>query len=140
MDKYSKFNSEFFSENKDIKWFGKKGLLALNQEQNAEIVLSTGNVSGTYDRYKIKIVNKLEGLISDHVFKFDDYFSKRVDSRPDYKNGFAVIDHCFAPHEKGWYIAEPSKEETKKLAAMIFEYIEAYSITPAAKEKKSKTR
>ena len=114
-----KFNKEFFKTEKNIEWFGEKGISKRNENINATITIVTHGHSDQYEGYKVEIIHKNNGKIDSHYFPFNDYLKTRIDDRNDYKGKFEVSKHC----GKCWYIAIPKPKEVDEMVKIIFKYI-----------------
>lgn len=126
MATFEDFNREFFKNTEvasRIKWFGKKGILTIDEKRNAEIELCDYNYGGHYSGYVVKIVHKENGKISSQSFRFNDYLKGREDDRGHEQRGFEIISHCGI----NWYIAIPKNEEVDAMANKILEYVVVYS-------------
>jgi hypothetical protein len=126
--RYAKFNESFFSEyDQTIIWYDKKGVLKLNEEINVEITLVTGNITGRYEGYKVVLINKKSGIVTEHYFNFDTYMKKRIDNRSDYTQGFCILDNVVnEANDYYWYIAKPDPKEVTDMAQTIIGYIYLY--------------
>lgn len=124
---FEEFNKNFFRKYTDkTNHFDRKIVVKLNKILNATITLEIKNTSGHYAGYLVKIIHKTNGVIDSKFFHFDDYLTKRVDNRSDYKNGFVIIESCCKQSFAKWYIAVPNDEEILKMAETIWSYIELW--------------
>jgi hypothetical protein len=115
------FNENFFN-NKKIQWYDTKGILKINENLKAVIILSTLRISEHYEGYKISIVNKNGGKVDSIFLKFKDNLKTRVDNRPDYIGDFEIIEYC----QCDWYIAQPSRSDIDLMVKKIMKYINSW--------------
>lgn len=118
------FNERFFeidSNDKDyeINWFNDFGVIQLNNKINIEISLDDSKTVKSYDGYRIKIVHKDKGILSDKLFLFNDYMIKRIDDRQEIEQTFEVKANI----SNDWYIAIPDNNEIKKMKELIISFI-----------------
>lgn len=117
------FNERFFKGKRGLKWFDTKGVMKLNENLNAEIKLVTGMVHDHYNAFTVRIVNKNDGEITNHRFKFESYLKSRIDNRSDCRNQeFEVVKYVSCD----WYIAIPDEKEIKAMVKTIFDFINMY--------------
>lgn len=105
----------------DIEWFDLTGVICLDDDRRAVITLE-GATRGEFDSFHVEIMHKKNGKIQAKQFLFRDYldFSKRLDSRSDFNDGFKVIESVGWK----WYIAVPSV--TKPLTSAIEKFIGSF--------------
>ena len=108
-------------KNKDIKWFGHKGIFIIDKQRMAEIELDGGSTTSWF-YYRVKIVNRINGnCISANLFWFRDWCEKAQSSRTDHNGILHIFVSDINRDEPRWYIHEP--KNTKALEEAIFEYI-----------------
>ena len=114
-----KFNEKFFGD-KNITWFIDKGVIQLNANTNATIVMDRNGRAEDYYGYSINIINKEHGVIDSTKFEFNKYFTQenRIDTEKDEECGFRIYDET-----NDWYIAIPAKKEINAMVNAINQYI-----------------
>ena len=122
MIKWDKFHQQFFGKS-EVKWFGTKGILKVNDEVNAEIIVDDLKIHDHFRQYLVRIVHKQSGQLSANGFVFDNYLSVQPGSRDN--EFFEVIGHC-SRGDADWYIKQPTEKSMKAMAKTIFEYIEMW--------------
>lgn len=103
--------------------------MKLDKYRRAEIELVTNGTYDVYSGYRVDIIHKETGRITNHTFLFGDYFddSRRIDSRPNEKTPPHISGYCCERSGVAeWYINKPHPDEINKLAKRIIQYIEIY--------------
>ena len=80
-----------------------------------KINFQTGMVADHYDRLKVTLLNRNEGMIDSMVVKFGDVWGLKKTTNPNFRDG--VNPHIWSyGKEIGWYVYRPGKEDYKVLS------------------------
>lgn len=125
MNGFTIFNDRLFGNNEDINWFGKKGIVKLDDERRATIRLTTNGTVDEYEGYEVAIKNKEEGTVDLHCFMFDEYFTPNdnVSNRDWDLNGYRVLAYV----SKDWHLNVPSNEVQDRFVEEILDYIHQWN-------------
>ena len=86
----------------------------LTDQIRVKINFSTGMVADNYDRLKVTLLNRNEGVIDNIVFKFGEIWGKKND----------IIPHLWRDDsEVDWYIYHPTKQDYRKLVDAVRTYL-----------------
>jgi len=121
---FQAFMTKFFADSlirksfEGTQIFNKKLIVPLTKDKNAEIILSTKNIAGQYEGFKVIITHKTNGEISRQWFGFREYLSNGTDSKK-YPH---IIEHC----DTDWYMDGATHNSIGQLDGQIFDYINFY--------------
>lgn len=122
MNGFTIFNNRLFGNNEDITWYGRKGVMKIDDERRATILLTTNGNRDYYVGYEVAIKNKEDGTVDYHRFYFNDYFTKD-DNVSDRDGGYLMISYA----AKDWYKSVPSNEAQDRFTAEILDYIQQWN-------------
>ena len=123
MNGFTTFNKKIFGNNEDITWYGKKGVIKLDDDRRATILLVTNGKRAYYKGYEVAIKNKEDGTVDCHRFYFSDYFTED-DNVSDDDGGYLMISYV---SKKNWYGSVPSDEAQDRFAEKILDYIHQWN-------------
>lgn len=84
-----------------------------------------GMVADHYDRLKVTLLNRNEGMIDSMVVKFGDVWGLKKTTNPNFRDG--VNPHIWSyGKEIGWYVYQPGKEDYKVLSEAIKTYLQVF--------------
>lgn len=90
-----------------------------------QINFQTGMVADHYDRLKVTLLNRNEGMIDSMVVKFGDVWGLKKTTNPNFRDG--VNPHIWSyGKEIGWYVYQPGKEDYKVLSEAIKTYLQVF--------------
>lgn len=109
---YADFLRTAFPWKARIEWFGRGGIVTLDDNRRAEIdPAKLDNYGQQTEGLEVKIVDKKGGKITRRSFRYDDFMVERADNRTDYQ---PLNDRCFMVAENiglDWYIAIPAQPQ-----------------------------
>ena len=104
---FSEFNKEFFKSVKNITWYDHSGIMELD---NNKIVIFEIDDVGTrdhYNGYRVKVLNKNEGVIEQKFFKFQHHLEFNHRSERDKYYHVWLNNGNFE-----WYISRPKNTKS----------------------------
>ena len=97
----------------------------LTDQIRVKINFQTGMVADHYDRLKVTLLNRNEGMIDSMVVKFGDVWGLKKTTNPNFRDG--VNPHIWSyGKEIGWYVYQPGKEDYKVLSEAIKTYLQVF--------------
>ena len=97
----------------------------LTDQIRVKINFQTGMVADHYDRLKVTLLNRNEGMIDSMVVKFRDVWGLKNTTNPNFRDG--VNPHIWSyGKETSWYVYQPGKEDYKVLSEAIKTYLEVF--------------
>jgi len=124
------FNENFFGDDlPGIQWFGKKGILDIGGDLNAEIVLtnSAGGgvpISGCYNGYEVRIVHRTQGLITRHDFGFEAHLREG----PGPETCYDKLEVVASISKEQWYRKRPSFGRVRDMVGKITAFIDMHRV------------
>jgi len=126
-DTFEAFVRKFFDKTEinkcpKVQFFNRKVLINMG-DKTTEIVLSTNGQSGKYEGFKVKVIHKINGTISQEWFGFKEYLADgfRTGGAGGSKYPY-IIDHCGID----WYMNGAEPKAIKAMASKMADYIEVY--------------
>lgn len=97
----------------------------LTDQIRAKIQFQTGLVADHYDRLKVTLINRNEGVIDSLTLKFQDVLGVKQTTNPNFREG--VSPHIWAyGRDVSWYVYQPTHEDYKKLSQAMNTYLELF--------------
>lgn len=109
----------------------------LTDQIRVKISFQTGTVSEHYDRLKVMLLNRNEGIIDSVVLKFEDLWGRKLVRNPNFPNG--VSPHIWRDRENiDWYVYHPTKTDYQQVASAVRTYLEVFQ-EPAEEQQPEQT-
>lgn len=103
----------------------------LTDQIRVKIQFQTGRIAERYDRLKITLLNRNEGVIDSMVLKFQDVWGMKKVSNPNFREGISA--HIWRDgNAVDWYVYHPTEADYQKLAGAVKTYLEIFQ-EPAEK-------
>ena len=97
----------------------------LTDQIRVKIGFQKGFVADQYDRLKVTLLNRNEGVIDSIVLKFADVWGMKKVSNPNFPQG--VCAHLWKDgNTVDWYVYHPTEADYQKLAAAVKTYLEVF--------------
>lgn len=111
-----------------ILWFAKKGTFELENNIVVEIELMTRGHADHYVGYMVRLIHKVNGKLTEHFFRFDDYMSSAMEDRADNRDDYPLGNNIcyYVNSEARWYIAIPEFDEIATFQSEVMTYIGEY--------------
>ena len=107
-----------------FKVFGSAAVMKLADGNTCQIHLSdTGRSSSHFAEISALVVDTSKKVVVRNNFSFSHYLKRRLDKRPDYKDGFYIWDEGGSAD---WYIAIPDPAEVKHMVLDIVKWAEHF--------------
>lgn len=87
--------------------------------------LSDRWIADHYDRLKVTLLNRNEGIIDSMVLTFQDVLGIKKTSNPNFRDG--VNPHIWSyGRETKWYVYQPGEADYKKMSEAVNTYLEVF--------------
>ena len=97
----------------------------LTDQIRVKIQFQTGVIANQYDRLKVTLLNRNEGVIDSMTLKFQDLWGKKPVSNPNFRDG--VYAHLWQDgNEVDWYVYQPTEKDYQKLTGAVRTYLEVF--------------
>lgn len=97
----------------------------LTDQIRVKIHFQTGMVADNYDRLKVTLLNRDEGVIDSMVLKFRDLWGMKKVSNPNFSEG--VYAHLWNDGNKvDWYVYRPTEQDYQQLTEAVRTYLEVF--------------
>lgn len=97
----------------------------LTDQIRVKICFQTGRIADQYDRLKVALLNRNEGVIDSMVLKFQDVWGVKKVSNPNFREG--VSAHLWRDgNAVDWYVYHPTEADCQKLAGAVKTYLEVF--------------
>lgn len=105
-------------------WFARIGTFNLMNNIVVEIELKTHGHRDHYVGYEVRLIHRINGLLTNHFFRFDDYFEERDDDRDDYP--LDNNDCFYVDKNADWYVAKPTFDDIVTFQSEVMTFINEY--------------
>lgn len=97
----------------------------LTDSIRVKINFQTGGISNQYDRLKVTLLNRNEGVIDSIALRFKDLWGMKATSNPNFRDG--VSPHIWDDYGKAsWYVYHPNKTDYKQLTEAVGTYLQVF--------------
>ncbi len=97
----------------------------LTDQIRVKIQFKTGMISNQYDRLKVTLLNRNEGVIDSMVLKFQDVWGMKRTTNPNFREG--VSPHIWADgRDADWYVYHPENADYRKLSEAVTAYLDVF--------------
>lgn len=97
----------------------------LTDQIRVKIQFKTGMISNQYDRLKVTLLNRNEGVIDSMILKFQDVWGMKRTANPNFREG--VSPHIWADgRDVDWYVYHPGKADYAELSEVVNTYLEVF--------------
>ena len=97
----------------------------LTDQIRVKIHFQTGMVADHYDRLKVSLLNRNEGVIDTVALKFQDLWGMKKVSNPNFGEG--ISPHLWCDGNKvDWYVYHPTETDYRELTDAVKTYLEVF--------------
>lgn len=97
----------------------------LTDNIRVKVNFQTGGIADHYDRLKVTLLNRNEGIIDSMVLTFQDVLGIKKISNPNFRDG--VNPHIWSyGRETKWYVYQPGEADYKKMSEEVNTYLEVF--------------
>lgn len=97
----------------------------LTDNIRVKVNFQTGGIADHYDRLKVTLLNRNEGIIDSMVLTFQDVLGIKKISNPNFLDG--VKPHIWSyGRETKWYVYQPGEADYKKMSEEVNTYLEVF--------------
>lgn len=97
----------------------------LTDNIRVKVNFQTGGIADHYDRLKVTLLNRNEGIIDSMVLTFQDVLGIKKTSNPNFRDG--VNPHIWSyGRETKWYVYQPGEADYKKMSEAVNTYLEVF--------------
>ena len=90
-----------------------------------KVNFQTGGIADHYDRLKVTLLNRNEGIIDSMVLTFQDVLGIKKTSNPNFRDG--VNPHIWSyGRETKRYVYQPGEADYKKMSEAVNTYLEVF--------------
>lgn len=94
----------------------------LTDDIRVKINFQTGIVASHYDRLKVTLLNRNEGVIDNMLLRFRDLWGIKQVSTPNFREG--IEPHIWNDYGKAsWYVYQPTKADYQQLTEAVSSYL-----------------
>lgn len=97
----------------------------LTDQIRVKIHFQAGMVADNYNRLKVTLLNRNEGVIDSMVLKFQDLWGMKKVSNPNFPQGVSVHLWRYG-NEVDWYVYHPTETDYQKLVGAVKTYLEVF--------------
>lgn len=95
----------------------------LTDQIRVKIHFQTGMAADHYDRLKVTLLNRNEGVIDTAAFKFQDLWGMKKVSNPNFPKG--IVPHLWRDgNEVDWYVYHLTETDYRELTDAVTTYLE----------------
>ena len=110
---------------KNAKFVGNACYGRLTDQIRVKISFHTGMAADHYDRLKVTLLNRNEGMIDSMELKFGDVWGRKKTDNSNFRDG--IIPHLWRDGLKtDWYVYHPEKQDYRKLVDAVRMYLEVF--------------
>lgn len=97
----------------------------LTDQIRVKIHFQTGMLADQYDRLKVTLLNRNEGVIDSMVLKFADLWGRKPVRNPNFPEG--IFPHIWRDGTNvDWYVYHPTKADYQQAASAVQMYLEVF--------------
>ena len=97
----------------------------LTDNIRVKVNFQTGGIADHYDRLKVTLLNRNEGIIDSMVLTFQDVLGIKKTSNPNFRDG--VNPHIGSyGRETKWYVYQSGEADYKKMSEAVNTYLEVF--------------
>ena len=97
----------------------------LTDNIRVKVNFQTGGIADHYDRLKVTLLNRNEGIIDSMVLTFQDVLGIKKTTNPNFRDG--VNPHIWSyGRETKWYVYQPGEADYKKMSEAVNTYLEVF--------------
>lgn len=97
----------------------------LTDNIRVKVNFQTGGIADHYDRLKVTLLNRNEGIIDSMVLTFQDVLGIKKTSNPNFRDG--VNPHIWSyGRETKWYVYQLGEADYKKMSEAVNTYLEVF--------------
>lgn len=97
----------------------------LTDRIRVKIHFQTGMVADHYDRLKVTLLNRNEGVIDTVTLKFQDLWGMKKVSNPNFPKG--IFPHLWRDgNNVDWYVYHPTETDYRELTDAVKTYLEVF--------------
>jgi hypothetical protein len=97
----------------------------LTDQIRVKIYFKTGMFADRYDRLKVTLLNRNEGVIDSMVLKFADLWGRKTVRNPNFREGIFSYIWCDGA-DVDWYVYQPTKTDYQQAASAVRTYLEVF--------------